>query len=179
MFRYVYSALLLVVTKPICDHIIRMIAKNTETTVDESTALLTAQLQKLKAQLANMSHDETIAELNKLSNTIDKQLSNEMSELRKDVTELRKLVISMRLYEESSNRNATKKSPVKNREDLQKIYKDVIEVRKLVTEKNAEMQKLMTTCQDEIIKNRDLAHKDAISLHEEHVQMYNTKRLTR
>lgn len=98
MFRYVYSVLLLAFTKPACDHIIRMITKNTssgsvkaaalqDAKVEGSTASINFQLQKLTTELIKQgkSPEDAVAMLKDASRA-----------LRDDIAELRKLVLESR-----------------------------------------------------------------------------------
>ena len=90
MFRYVYSVLLLAVTKPACDHIIRMITKNTDAKVEDSTTSINFQLQKLTTEL--LKRGKTPEQIQE----IIESLAAKLESLREDVAEVRKLVLESR-----------------------------------------------------------------------------------
>ena len=127
MFRYVYSVLLLAITKPACDHIIRIITKNTDSKVEDSTLTITAQLQKLCAELQTRNAEDRCA-----GKTPDEQ-SDLVDELAKKIADTK---LGM---------------------DISGLQEDIAELRKMVLE------------------SRAAAHKDALSLHDEHVQIYKAR----
>lgn len=222
MFKYVYSALLLVLTKPACDYVIRMVAKNTDAKVDNAKAALAEQLHKLLAkQIA--AEGELEARIILVVEGVREAICNIADCVHKDreaasknatkfeefcetqIVEMHRLVSACQ--EEVAKNRAKKMSPIKNRDalsasELHKIQKDVVEVRRLVLEnctgnnevtvldsselqkiqedvqsamsQIAELQKLVAVCQHEIVKSRNAAHEDALSLHEEHVQIHRS-----
>ncbi len=177
MLRYVYSALLVAIAKPACDYVIRMISKN-----------------------INQSHDDLDEKIDSATAVILKQLETRFEELQSEVRELvvqnidgeanivevRRLIVAC---QDEIVRSRKRLSPVKTREasELARIQKDIADVRKLVLENctvldNAELQKvqdevshlqkMLTSCKDEVIKSRTAAHDDVLSLHDENVQIY-------
>ncbi len=125
MFRYIYSVLLLAVTKPACDHIIRMITKNTDAKVEDSTSVI---LNKITTELARQG--KTPEEIKNILDILTKKL--EEGALSTD-----------------------------------KLCKQVVLEIHSLHEKIAEVHKL-------VLDNRTAAHQDALSLHNEHVQMYRS-----
>lgn len=133
MFGYM---LLLAITKPACDHIIRMKTKNT----DAKTAQLCPSTFPARVE------DSTLVILNKITTELTRQgKTEEIKSILDSLTE--------RLEENILSTDQFCKQVVL---EIHSLHEEIAEVHKLVLE------------------NRTAAHQDALSLHNEHVQMYRS-----
>ncbi len=83
MFGYVYSVLLLAVTKPACDHVIRMITKNH----DASASAINCQLQKLTTELIKQGKSPEQIE----------DIAKDLVKLREELEKVREMVLENRI----------------------------------------------------------------------------------
>jgi len=189
MFRYLYSALILAVTKPACDYIIRMLTKSTDAKIDGATAELVEHLRKLLADegfdalreevhqlVLKNSNDVQAAETRMLiancHDEITKSRNRKLSPVKGTSSELIKIVNQQKMMIEEISEvrklvvdKCGSEVTVFDSAELEKIQSDVVELHKLVE-----------ACQKDIVKSRIAAHDDAMSLHNEHVQMHKAIR---